>query len=503
MMAKAYSQNEDAEGEQIRVSFVLAPGVNDPELEIPSDPIAVPSSIRRKGLSAIINHLLGRRVKSEDNKSDEDDDSDDDDDDDDDEEMLPAIPFDFLLNNKLLRLGVEAASRREGLSLEQAVEIKYFPAQRPPEGSGESETFPDWITSMSLIENQNNGQGVLCTGGADGTIRIFGTTAEDSETGNGLQTIQTTKAHSGTIQCISTAQIENSGNRLFIASGSMDQTVLTHTLSKDEKQLALHAVYTGGHFGSISSTAFSKEHGHNEDILMASGDWNGGLCIWRVPTANNDEDVNNADNIPKKKKKKLKSQIYAAPVDGSSVKEVGPMFAMKAHSSNISGIVWDYASSTSESNESKVVTGSWDHSIKVWDINRQESLLTLNGSKVVTSLGRCHNSDVVATGHPDCSVRLWDMRTSRSTNASSSVSDSTLKPSHRSWVSDVKWSQTDPFVLASTSHDGTIKMWDIRSSQPLYTVRSHPKGEKGLCLAFGNNSIFSGGSDCVVKVFKI
>jgi len=498
-MTTAYSRNEDSEGEQIRVSFTLAPGINDPELEIPSESIAVPSSIRRKGLSAIVNHLLGRRVTSKEDKSNENEDSDEEEEE---EEKLPAIPFDFLLNNKLLRLGVEAAARREGLSLEHAVEIKYFPAQRPPEGSGESETFPDWITSMSLIENKNSNQGILCTGGSDGSIRIFGTTAEDSETATGLQTIQSTKAHSGTIQCISTAQIETSDNRLFIASGSMDQTLLTHTLTRDEKQLALHAVYTGGHFGSISSTSFSNKYGHNENMLMASGDWNGGLCLWKVPTANNDENAN--ENVPKKKKKKSKSQIHAAPsTAGSDVKEVGPTFAIKAHSSNISGIAWDYASSSSKSSENRVITGSWDHSVKVWDINRQESLLTLNGSKVVTSLGRCHNSDVVATGHPDCSVRLWDTRTSQSANASSSVSDSTLKPSHRSWVSDVQWSRTDPFVLASTSHDGTMKMWDIRSSQPLYTVRCHSKGEKGFCLAFGKESIFNGGSDCVVKVFKI
>jgi hypothetical protein len=44
-------------------------------------------------------------------------------------------------------------------------------------------------------------------------------------------------------------------------------------------------------------------------------------------------------------------------------------------------------------------------------------------------------------------------------------------------------------------------MWDIRSSLPLNTVRAHEKGEKGLCLAFGDNVIYSGGSDCYVKKF--
>jgi ribosome biogenesis protein YTM1 len=74
--------------------------------------------------------------------------------------------------------------------------------------------------------------------------------------------------------------------------------------------------------------------------------------------------------------------------------------------------------------------------------------------------------------------------------------------SHKSWVSSVQWSPSNPFVLASASHDSTIKLWDIRSSLPLYTITAHSKGSKSLCLALTNDRIFSGGSDCDIKVFK-
>jgi ribosome biogenesis protein YTM1 len=74
--------------------------------------------------------------------------------------------------------------------------------------------------------------------------------------------------------------------------------------------------------------------------------------------------------------------------------------------------------------------------------------------------------------------------------------------SHKSWVSDVQWCHTDPYVLASNSHDGTLKVWDIRSSVPLHTVMAvSKKGEKALCLAFGDGYVYSGGSDCVVNRF--
>lgn len=71
--------------------------------------------------------------------------------------------------------------------------------------------------------------------------------------------------------------------------------------------------------------------------------------------------------------------------------------------------------------------------------------------------------------------------------------------SHKAWISAVEWSLTEPHMLATASHDGFVKMWDIRSTLPLHSVRAHKKGEKGLCVTLGEKVAFSGGSDCMVK----
>jgi len=460
----------DVEETKIRVSFILSPSIrNDREaLELPSEPIAVPASIRKKGLSAVVNHLLDRDVAKDDGDSSSSDDSGDD------EDKLPSIPFDFLINDKLLRLPLDSAARKEGLSLEHALELHYFPARLPPKKEGESESLPDWINCMSYC-SAGSIDGLLFTGGADGVIRSF--TSRKGE----LKSSASISAHTAPIKCLSS--IQQSDSTKLIATGSMDQTLITHVYDHDS--IKLHAVYSGGHTNTISCVALNSD----DNVLMASGDWDGGLTLWKTPSGSSD-----SKNV--RVSKKSKGNAGSATDASTNPQEVKPLQAIKAHSSNISGVAFGFQSSTT------LLTGSWDHGLKVYDTTRMDCVLAINGSRVVTSLSRCSNSNVVATSSADYTVQLWDMRTSNSDAGDVGRMDKSLRQSHKAWVSCVQWSPTNPFVLASTSHDGSLKVWDIRSSLPLHSVKAvSKKGEKTLCLSFGDGAIYTGGSDCKVQHF--
>jgi ribosome biogenesis protein len=475
--------HEEDVGEQIRIALSLAPEYAGRNLEVPSDALAVPASIGRQGLSSVINHLLGR-VPDDDGENKDDEGSSDDE-----EEKDPAlrpIKFEFILGktNRLLRCGVEKEARRSGISLEEAIPITYFPSQAAPENSGESDELPDWIGAMAYCKTPTSASSVLCTGTYDGSIHLF-KPSKDS-----LQPLcEPTRLHGAAVKCIDVHAHDNA--TLWLASGSMDHSLLLSRIQ--DGRIVKRFECTEGHSAAMSSLDL-----YGAKRLLASGDWDGGIAIWNYSEVI-DADSSVADRQASKKSKTSETDQQDKTTDATDT-QIKPLTLIKAHTSNVSGISWGNAEKAKGQASQYLVTASWDHSIKLWDVERRDCLLTLNGSKVVSCMDTSYYSTgIVATGHPDCSIRLWDARVQDTKESSLNLSDNTLRVSHKAWITDLQWSPYNAYHLVSTGHDGTVKGWDIRSPIPLYTVRVVDKSEKCLSLAMGDGQVFAGGTDCVVK----
>jgi ribosome biogenesis protein len=538
------SDDDDDDSEhnvQVRVTLTLSSTCSDRSLEVGTEAIAVPADTGRRGLTAVINHLLHFSSSASRREKDDDDDASDR------HSVLPSIPFDFVVDSRrsggggsgsssssqrLLRTTIEKEARRSGLTLEEAIPITYFPSQSAPEPSGESDPVPDWISAMSFVAAAPAAAAnVLCTGCYDGSIVIFqqpktatATTNNAKSDGVLLQKMVSKAPTKGgdPIKCIATASgggmVGAVKGSVWIATGSMDHTLQIHALDTDTFQFKLLANCVGGHNAAVNSVDFlsTNNNSNNTSQLLASGDWDGALCIWNCNGQQPVESVQEAQPV-KKKRTGIDSASDSTSVAEGSMLTLGMQASIRAHTSKISGLSWGNFEKRNGGSSTPIgrhlISGSWDHSLKVWDVDRQDCLLTLNGSRVVSCLDTSyHSTGIVATGHPDCTVRLWDVRTGGGEAKESSnlmTTNSTFKPSHREWISAVQWSAHNPYHLASTSHDGKMKIWDIRSTLPLHTVQAFGTNHKGLSLAYGGEEdhhggmvLFVGGTDCVVKQFR-
>ena len=56
--------------------------------------------------------------------------------------------------------------------------------------------------------------------------------------------------------------------------------------------------------------------------------------------------------------------------------------------------------------------------------------------------------------------------------------------------------------MLTASHDGTAKLWDLRTAIPLHTLEGHT--DKLLCAAWvGDSSVATGGADCKLRTAQV
>ncbi|MCX6148057.1 MAG: choice-of-anchor D domain-containing protein [Candidatus Kapabacteria bacterium] len=131
---------------------------------------------------------------------------------------------------------------------------------------------------------------------------------------------------------------------------------------------------------------------------------------------------------------------------------------------------------------SKLITGSFDHTAKIWDVKTGTTLKTLIGHKN-NIYGVAYSPDgiKVATASSDSTIKIWD-----------ALSGSLLRTlsGHNDCVNDVSFS-SDGTKLVSSSLDKTAKVWDVNNGSNIYTFTAH----KGFVLS----AVFSSDGKYVVS----
>jgi ribosome biogenesis protein YTM1 len=148
---------------------------------------------------------------------------------------------------------------------------------------------------------------------------------------------------------------------------------------------------------------------------------------------------------------------------------------------------------------SLLYSGGWDHSLRTWDLTTETNLNTKNCEKPFNSIHINSSNSLLASGHTDRLIRLWDAR----------VNDNAVMKlglvGHSNWVSQVFWNEQNDSQLISSSYDGTIRGWDIRSKTPIFTLNHNAENpeSKVLCVNWFDNLIVSGGDDQILGIHKV
>jgi WD40 repeat protein len=160
---------------------------------------------------------------------------------------------------------------------------------------------------------------------------------------------------------------------------------------------------------------------------------------------------------------------------------------LKGHSSWVNSVAYSPDGQT-------VASGSWDKTIKLWNVKTGNLLQTLKGhSSSVNSVAYSPDGQTLASGNGDKTIKLWNVKTG---NLLQTLTG------HSSSVSSVAYSP-DGQTLASGSGDKTIKLWNVKTGNLLQTLTGHSSSVSSVAYSPDGQTLASGSGDKTIKLWDV
>jgi DNA-binding helix-hairpin-helix protein with protein kinase domain len=197
---------------------------------------------------------------------------------------------------------------------------------------------------------------------------------------------------------------------------------------------------------------------------------------------------------------------------------------LTGHSSSVESVAISRDGST-------LVSGSDDHTIKIWNLETGELKSTLTGhSGTVTSVAIGPNGKTVVSVSDDNTIKVWNLVTGVliSNVIHSGVESIAISPEGNTLVTvnyddTIKiWERTgalrftltpsrveciaispDSSTLVSGGDDGTIKVWNLATGELKSTLISNSGSVRSVAISSDSGTLVSGGGDGTIKVWNL
>jgi WD40 repeat protein len=145
-------------------------------------------------------------------------------------------------------------------------------------------------------------------------------------------------------------------------------------------------------------------------------------------------------------------------------------------------------------NGRRIVSASYDRTLKVWDLAGNEELSTLAGhAGHVRAVAMTPDGERIVSGSKDRTLRTWDL-------ASGRVLASFV--GHESGVNCVAVTP-DGGRVVSGSDDATIRVWDLESGQAQATLVGHLGSVRAVAVTPDGGRVVSGSWDRTLRVWDL
>jgi WD40 repeat protein len=142
----------------------------------------------------------------------------------------------------------------------------------------------------------------------------------------------------------------------------------------------------------------------------------------------------------------------------------------------------------------RAISGSWDKTLKLWNLETGEELFTLKGhSHLVSAVAVTADGKRAISGSWDKTLKLWNLETGEELF--------TLN-GHSSFVNAVAVT-ADGKRAISGSNDSTLKLWNLETGEELFTLNGHSGLVSAVAVTADSKRAISGSNDFTLKLWNL
>ncbi|KAK6127713.1 hypothetical protein DH2020_038553 [Rehmannia glutinosa] len=143
------------------------------------------------------------------------------------------------------------------------------------------------------------------------------------------------------------------------------------------------------------------------------------------------------------------------------------------------------------SDRGKVVSGSDDQSVLVWDKQTTQLLEELKGHDAQVSIVRMLSGERVLTAAHDGTVKMWDVRTDTCVATVGRCSSAVLCMEY----------DDSSGVLAAGGRDAVVNIWDIRAGRQMHKLLGHSKWIRSIRMV--GDTVITGSDDWTARMWSV